>query len=136
MKNGKRIFKETLKIVLKFIRATIMYLKRRNILVKVNVWVMFTIYWAFMNAKRIVRQGFEINVWSHFASVPYLRKTIVCLSRASLNPVYFFAWQQQFCSEGKLSYIPPYVFLLFPIAPYVTPLFHEKNFIDKNVFTF
>ena len=71
-----------------------MCLKRRNILVKVNVLVMFAIYRAFVNAKRIIRQRFEINVWSHFAYALYLRKTIARLSRASLNPDYFFAWQQ------------------------------------------
>ena len=44
MKKGKGICREILKIVLKIIRDTVMSLKRRNILVKVNVWVMRTIY--------------------------------------------------------------------------------------------
>ena len=34
---------ETLKFVFKIIRGTLMRLRKRNILVKVNVWVIFTI---------------------------------------------------------------------------------------------
>ena len=126
MLNLKLNVEKTLKVVSKIIRGTVMYLKRRNILVKVNVWVMLTVYWAFVNAKRIILQQFEINVLSHFAYVLHLRKTIAYSGKASLNPNYFFAWQQQFYSEGKLSYIHSYAFLFFPIAPYVTLWFHEK----------
>ena len=131
MLNLKLYVEKTLKVVPKIIRGTVMCLKRRNILVKVNVWVMLTVYWAFVNAKRIILQRFEINVLSHFAYVLYLRKTIAYSGKASLKPNYFFAWRQQFYSEGKLSYIHPYAFLFFPIAPYVTLWFHEKI-----VFTF
>ena len=102
-----------MKVVLEIIRATVICLKRENILVKVNFWVMFTIYWAFVNSKRIKWQRFEINVWSHFGYPLYLRKNFVCLSRASWNHDYFFAWQQYFFTEGKLSYLLHYVLLLF-----------------------
>ena len=60
----------------KIIRATVMCLKRRNILVKATVSVMLTIYWAFVNAKRIMRQRFGINIWSHFAYTLYLKKPL------------------------------------------------------------
>ena len=44
MLNLKLNVEKTLKVVSKIIRGTVMYLKRRNILVKVNVWVMLTVY--------------------------------------------------------------------------------------------
>ena len=68
-----------------------MCLKRGNILVKVDFWVMFTIYCANLNARRIIRQRFEIDFWTHVAYTLYLRKAFTCLSRATLNSVYFLA---------------------------------------------
>ena len=80
-----------------------MFLKRRNILVKVNAWFTFAIYWAFLNAKRIIQQRFEINIWSHFACALYLRKVCLRLNRASLNPDCFFVDNNS--SVMKVSYL-------------------------------
>ena len=69
---------------------------------------MFTIYQAFVNAKRMIRQGFEINVWSHFAYVLYVRKTFVCSSRANLTLV--ISSLNNNSSIVKVSYRPMFFF--------------------------
>ena len=94
----------------KIVRGTVMCLKRRNILVKVNVLVMFTIYWIFVNVKRTIQLEFKINCWSHFAYVLYLRKTLICSSKASLNLIISSLGNN--ISVVK-SYLNPYVFILF-----------------------
>ena len=76
-----------------------------------------------------MRQGFESNVWSNFPYVLYLRKTFFGSSRAGLSPDYFFVWQQQFCSEGNLSWTHPFGFFY-----YVTPWFHKKTFHWQECF--
>ena len=122
-----------MKVILKIIRTTVICLKRRNILVNVAVWVMFTFYWAFVNAKRIIRQGFESNVWSNFAYIVYSRKTFVCLSKASLNPNYFFARQQQFCINGKISTFLP-MFFTFSHSSLCNSMVSWEKFSLKQMF--
>ena len=103
-----------------------MSLKRGNILVKVNFWVMFTISCANLNAKKIIRQRFEISVWTHVAYTLYLRKAFACLSRANLNSVISsLDNSRSVVHVSYLTFLP--MFFTFPRAPYVTQWLQGKN---------
>ena len=103
-KTKKESFFWETEIALKIIRGTAVCLKRRNILVKGNAWVMFTIYWLFMNAKKTIWQGFEINVWSHFAYVLYWTKNFFYSNRATISFIIFWDF-----SMFYQTFLPPQV---------------------------
>ena len=122
MQDGKRVFRKILEICFKLIWHKILCVKHRNIMVKINIWVVIIIYNAFLSGKRIKEHRFKVNVWSHFCFV--LAK--LCLNNCTL---FLSLTTQLNDTEDKQSYLP----LHLAVLPLSRALFCTAAWLDKNL---